>query len=213
MLIIHNPAQLMYIPQTYTFLSTWWWYNYTHPPRSTQLPVLSRHPSSARLITSKGFSGIWTPPLKMLACFIDSSGDNPSQLYLLISGITAWAALNGTVMNRYIYHSTGSDRNVYLTLIILRLLSSKALRSQNLWKPSKPCNVGTHLIALTKFSQMSTHLPGFQSFFRTKVPWSGIEPATYWLLVWHLTNWATLSPFRHSHTEYTHGLANMEIFW
>ena len=29
---------------------------------------------------------------------------------------------------------------------------------------------------------------------QTKVPRPGIEPATYWLLVQHLTNWAKLSP-------------------
>ena len=31
---------------------------------------------------------------------------------------------------------------------------------------SKPCHVGNHWIALTECSQMSTHVPGFQSFFR-----------------------------------------------
>ena len=35
------------------------------------------------------------------------------------------------------------------------------------WKKSyKTCNVGIHWIALTEYSQMSTHLPGFQSYFR-----------------------------------------------
>ena len=28
-------------------------------------------------------------------------------------------------------------------------------------KPSKPCHVGIHWIALTEYSQMSTHVPGF----------------------------------------------------
>ena len=31
-------------------------------------------------------------------------------------------------------------------------------------KPSKPCHVGIHWTALTEYSQMSTHVPGFQSF-------------------------------------------------
>ena len=33
-------------------------------------------------------------------------------------------------------------------------------------KRSKPCHVGIHWIVLTEYSQMSTHLPGFQSFLR-----------------------------------------------
>ena len=32
------------------------------------------------------------------------------------------------------------------------------------WKPSLTCHVGIHWIALTEYSQMSTHVPGFQSF-------------------------------------------------
>ena len=53
-----------------------------------------------------------------------------------------------------------------LTLSMLRLLSSKAQRHKDFQKPSKPCHVGIHWIALTAYFQMSTHLPGFQSFFR-----------------------------------------------
>ena len=33
------------------------------------------------------------------------------------------------------------------------------------WKPSKPCHVSIHWIALSEYSQMSTHVPGFQYFF------------------------------------------------
>ena len=33
-----------------------------------------------------------------------------------------------------------------------------------LWKPSKPYHVGIHWIALAEYSQMSTRVPGFQSF-------------------------------------------------
>ena len=46
------------------------------------------------------------------------------------------------------------------------ILSSKAQGNRNLCKPSKPCHVGIHWIALAEYSQMSTHLPGFQSIFR-----------------------------------------------
>ena len=53
-----------------------------------------------------------------------------------------------------------------LTLPMLRLLSSKEQGCKYFWIPSKPCHVGIHWIALTEYSQMSTHVPGFQSFFR-----------------------------------------------
>ena len=38
--------------------------------------------------------------------------------------------------------------------------------SKELWKRSKPCHVGIHWIALSEYSHMSTHVQGFQSFFR-----------------------------------------------
>ena len=53
-----------------------------------------------------------------------------------------------------------------LTLPILRLLSSKAQGREVFWKPFKPCNVGIFWMALAEYSQMSTHVPGFPSFFR-----------------------------------------------
>ena len=46
------------------------------------------------------------------------------------------------------------------------LLSSKAHGRKDFWKPSKPYYVGIYWIALTDYSQMSTHVPGFQSFLR-----------------------------------------------
>ena len=50
------------------------------------------------------------------------------------------------------------------TLPMLRLLSSIAQGCKYIWKHSKPCHVGIHWEALIEFFQMSTHLPGFQSF-------------------------------------------------
>ena len=50
----------------------------------------------------------------------------------------------------------------FLTLPMLRLLSSKAQECKILEKPLKPCHLGIHLKALAEYSQMSTHLPGFQ---------------------------------------------------
>ena len=55
---------------------------------------------------------------------------------------------------------------IALTLPMLRLLLSKTQEHQHFEKTSKPCHVGIHWVALTEYSQMSTHMPGFQSFFR-----------------------------------------------
>ena len=49
---------------------------------------------------------------------------------------------------------------------MLRLLSSKAQGRKEFWKTSKPCHNGIYWIALAEYSQMSTCLPEFQSFFR-----------------------------------------------
>ena len=48
------------------------------------------------------------------------------------------------------------------TLQMLGLLSSKAQGCNDFQKPSKPCHVGIHLIALREYSHMCTHMPGFQ---------------------------------------------------
>ena len=48
---------------------------------------------------------------------------------------------------------------------MLRLLSSEAQECNNFSKPSKPYHVGINLKALPEYSQMSTHVPGFQSYF------------------------------------------------
>ena len=52
------------------------------------------------------------------------------------------------------------------TLPMLMLLSYKAQERKFFWKPSKICHVATHWIALTKYSPMSNHMPGFQWFLR-----------------------------------------------
>ena len=55
---------------------------------------------------------------------------------------------------------------VTLTLTMLRLLLPQAQGRKDLGKPPKPCRFDIHWIALAEHSQMSTHLPGFQSFVR-----------------------------------------------
>ena len=52
-----------------------------------------------------------------------------------------------------------------LTIPMLRLLSPKAQGYKDFYKPSKPCHVGIHWKALTEYSPMNTHVPGFKSFF------------------------------------------------
>ena len=50
-----------------------------------------------------------------------------------------------------------------LTLPMLKLPRQKH-KSANCYEIIEPCHVGIHWIALTEYSQMSTHLPGFRSF-------------------------------------------------
>ena len=63
----------------------------------------------------------------------------------------------------FLLHATGMNG---LTLPMLRLLYSRKQGHKDFRKPSKPYHVGIHWIALAENSQMSTHLPGFQPFFR-----------------------------------------------
>ena len=49
---------------------------------------------------------------------------------------------------------------------MLRLLLPKAQGRKDFWKSSKPYHVGTHWIALAEYSQISTHMPGLQSFLK-----------------------------------------------
>ena len=44
--------------------------------------------------------------------------------------------------------------------------SSKAQRHKDFREPFKSCHVGLYWIALVEYSQMSTDMPLFQSFFR-----------------------------------------------
>ena len=52
----------------------------------------------------------------------------------------------------------------WLTLPMLRQRSTKTRIF--FWKPVNPCHVGIHWKDLAEYSQMSTYLPGFQSFNR-----------------------------------------------
>ena len=53
---------------------------------------------------------------------------------------------------------------LFWTLLMWRLLSSNARKGKKLWKSSKPSHVGIHRKALIEHYQLSTNVPGFQSF-------------------------------------------------
>ena len=71
-------------------------------------------------------------------------------------------------------HSRATEEHrcpLNLTFPMLRLLSSKPQGGKEFLKSSKPCHVGIHWIALAEYSQMSTHVPGFQLFFHFLHPY------------------------------------------
>ena len=84
-----------------------------------------------------------------------------STFYLL----TLFAFLHFLLFSQIILISLkAGPSNIFSTIQILRLLSSEAQGCKDF--SSKPCHTGIHWIALAEYSQMSTHMPGFQSFFR-----------------------------------------------
>ena len=72
------------------------------------------------------------------------------------------------LQNGQVGDPTSRDYRVIARIIthpMLRLLSSEVQQCKDFWKPSKPCHAGINWRALAQYSQMSTHMPGFQSFF------------------------------------------------
>ena len=74
--------------------------------------------------------------------------------------------MNNMVLTQIIFEGEFVARFHSLTLTMLRLPLSKTQGCKDFWKTSKPCRAGIHRIALAEYSQMSTHVPGFRSFFR-----------------------------------------------
>ena len=58
-------------------------------------------------------------------------------------------------LTQYIYFNPSNAEATYV----------QTQGSRDFCKPSKPCHVCIHKIALTEYAQMSTNIPGFQSFF------------------------------------------------
>ena len=84
---------------------------------------------------------------------------------------------------------------------MLRLLSSKVQGCKDLWRQSLPCHVGIHWIALIEHSQMSTHVPRFQSNFLgflhqfelAKLATSSIRVKPLWETIFFYHCWILIS--------------------
>ena len=85
-----------------------------------------------------------------------------------------------------------------LTLQMLGLLTSKAQECKDFWKSIKTCHVGIHWIAHAENSQMSTHVPGFQSFSMFLHPFVLAKLVTSSIRVKESVNgsWCVLLPHR-----------------
>ena len=92
-----------------------------------------------------------------------------------------WKRFVGTELSKLCLISIDRPRFwlFYSTLPMRKLPLSKAQERKDVLKPSKSNHVGTHWIAVAEHSQISTHLPGFQSFLHhfvfTKVSTSCIR--------------------------------------
>ena len=64
-----------------------------------------------------------------------------------------------TIFEKYLIKSTSlfNPSNAETTIV-------QSTRRQRSLKPSKPCHVGIHWIALLEYSQVNIHVPGFQGF-------------------------------------------------
>ena len=100
---------------------------------------------------------------------------------------------NKNIMKKVHFNLSSKTKIGFLTLRMLRLLSSITHGYKDFWKTSKTCHVGFHWIALTEYSQVSTHVPGFQSFLRllhhfvlAKLTTSSIR--VKWMKIWHPLN-------------------------
>ena len=75
------------------------------------------------------------------------------------------------------YHKQSLTYSKKLILPMLWLLLSKAQGCKYFWKPSEPYHVGIHWKDLAaEYSQMTTHLLGFQSLFKIFASfWIGLK--------------------------------------
>ena len=128
-----------------------------------------------QLISGESFSGFipnWAQGSPMAEPLQDAGPFWEARVWFLSAHLrsalrleAAEASLGGRHRKTEMDHKTCESR-LLISLPMLGLLSSKAQESKVFLKPPKPCCVGIHWIALAEYSQMSTHLPGFQAFFR-----------------------------------------------
>ena len=81
------------------------------------------------------------------------------------------------------YVTVFAEDNTYLTLPMLRLLSSKPQGCKDFWKPSKSCHVSNHWKALPECFIMSTHVNWVSKVDISKILGSPVfsrEATIYW---------------------------------
>ena len=120
--------------------------------------VITTTPTVAAIVAWWASGGYRWRVLPMLAIWMAPTPPRNSSLGTTLTGNSRLWISGKSIHDRFIL--------VSLALPMLRLLSSNAQGCKYFWKPSKPCHVGVHWIALTEYSQMSTYMLGFQWLFR-----------------------------------------------
>ena len=72
-----------------------------------------------------------------------------------------WCTANTDILTHTIFTTRITNPSSAKTIF-----SKSKTMQRFFWTPSKPCHVGIHWIAIAEYSQMSTHMPWFQSFFK-----------------------------------------------
>ena len=86
------------------------------------------------------------------------------------------ATVNTSLITRHYFLSCSLPCKVFILMMLNLFYPSHS--STEMWQLPKPCHVGTHWKALAEYSQVSTHLPGFQSFLRILYHFVLVKSAT-----------------------------------
>ena len=90
-------------------------------------------------------------------------------VYRAVSWLDCWKHQPRSLQNQVCYNRYDRQLLCFLELVHAliakwyNLFNAEATFVQNSPNPSKPCHVGIHWIDVAVYSQISTHLPGFQS--------------------------------------------------
>ena len=140
---------------------------FTNPTQHFANPTLKHkitHPSFKRIYNKSFYHAYWTN-IWIINCYL------APQVFLLDAPRELTYYKHVTLFTIPVRESQLENPHVKLsTLPTLRLLSSKTQERKDSWKLSKPRLVGILWKALVEYSQNSTHVPGFQSFFRFFAP-------------------------------------------